>query len=228
MSAAPEPGSMHAGVRLAMSVLVWLALVVAVHVALPATARGAGGGLSCSARMQGATLRLCGARTDNYKDCYNTPDELVETRTWLSMNQVRAFGAAYVVDADQSAFSVRLQLHRAYGHAGAPARVTMEARAITGSSIVASLVFRVDRSTGMWGPLVATTRRVAASEVVRLALTLRVRGAIRARTLVSYRRDAALAQAAPGTIEYNGPGGRFWVDGRRTSTDVELGSMAEC
>jgi hypothetical protein len=182
--------------------------------------------LGCA--VQRSSLRLCGARTDNYKDCYNEPDGRTETRSWLSYGELSANGARYRKLAGAPQFGTSVAVQRIRGNRRMPARAYVTVRALTGN--VALLNLRVGPPDKLWGPLLQLADPDdLASGAVRLEVRLqRSNGKVVARTPLSYRRDAALAEAAAGTPEHDGPAGRWYVAGLRTSTDVELGAHHVC
>lgn len=196
-----------------------------VFVSAPAHAYGAG--LRCTSQMAG--LKLCGARTDNYKDCYNTPDNSRERRSWLSWYSLQAGGASYRIDSGAAQFSARPLVHRVGGNASQPSRGYLTVAATTGGN-VRLLNFRNDPATQMWGVLLElrSVGRLRTARV-RIRITLHAKdGRAIASTPASYRYDAALATAGRSSPEHNGPGGRWFVNSLRTRTDAELGARHDC
>ena len=193
--------------------------------AAPAVASG----LSCS--HQPASLKLCGARTDNYKDCYNAGfPGAPELRTWLGWFTVQVAGASYHVHPGQAQFPRHIAADRVSGRPGSPRHVILALSAIGGSGGARYLSFRNGPPAGEWGVFLQLTSRSAlASSPVAIRILARTRaGNVLGHTTVSYRADAALAGAPPASPEYNGPGGRWYVGSRATRTDVELGTPARC
>lgn len=207
-------------------VLLAALLVLAVLMVAPVPADAAPRLLRCD--QQRSSLRLCGARTDNYKDCYNTPDGYVETRTWLNWQQLFARGARYRRAARVPQFSNRIKVIRLRGNRKMPRRGYITVAARTGNVHLLSL--RTGPPARLWGPLLQLQDPAAlTSRSVQIQLRLhRPDGRIVARTNASYRRDARLAAAEPGSPEHNGPAGRWYVGGARTSTDLELGARHRC
>jgi hypothetical protein len=157
------------------------------------------------------------AVSDNYKACYNDPRALVrETRTWLQLRGLTFDGTAYApipTDRFLAADSV-LALRATNG-----ATATASFRLVSGPGRFATI--RVD-GPNAWGPLptVGTTEQLAAQP---LTMQMVVRSSTGASDTVdlSYRQDPAFVAAAFGTLEFNGPGGRWHVDGTRLATDWE-------
>lgn len=182
--------------------------------------------LSCS--VQTSSLRLCRARTDNYKDCYNAPDGARELRTWLAFSHVNAGGASYRVSAGQGRFQRSLAVTRIAGSTSMPSRAFLTAKAYDGPW--ATMQLRNDSSPALWGPLLRIDGVAALrAEPVRVSIALwRTDGTHLAHVAVSYRYDTSLATAPSSSPEHNGPGGRWHVSGLRTATDVELGVDHRC
>lgn len=182
--------------------------------------------LSCAA--QKASLRLCGASTDNYKDCFNEADGRRELRTWLPWGAIRANGASYALVARQRQFGGVLRVRRTGGNRAMPGRafVTLSSR----SSNIAALELRNGPPTTQWGAFVLLAQPADAAAPVRVDIRLHRQSdrRILARTSATYQHDPVLSGAAFGSAEFNGPGGRWFVGSRRTATDVELGRSSGC
>lgn len=217
------PMPLLARVSLAPVLTLLLACACALAVAAPARAVGT----SCAA--QGATLQLCNALTDNYKHCYN-PDLPRETRTWLNWTGSLGQAVPYRTVADQSRFETPLNLERTKFSRTMPARTFISLRTTQGAGNVRSVTFRHDAS-GRSGILL-NFRSLADLRRSRITFTVLLRrvgdGAVLASQVADYRYDSALAGARAGTPEHFGPGGRWSVAGRSTSTDVELGMFQGC
>lgn len=166
-----------------------------------------------------ATIQVHDPITDNYKASYNADPSRPELRTWFSARHFVAAGTTWRPSSpDEIAVgSSALQLHAADGRsAWLSARVT--------AGPVASIFTRVDpthvASGGRWGLLIALSDRAAlAANPVSIALTMTSGTATVATGVVEYRRDAALASVTPGHLEFNGPGGRWYVGGVATRTE---------
>jgi hypothetical protein len=165
------------------------------------------------------TMSLVDPITDNYKASYNADPSEPERRTWLAMTQLVAGGTTWT-PSDRSDVGIGdLAVTAADGRTG-----SLHAQGVSGT--FADYLWRVDAldadSGGRWGPRPtmwdpATTR----SSPVLFNLTLTVGGSVLARGRVSYRWDSAIAGAPSSSLEYNGPGGRWFVGGSRTRTDQE-------
>ena len=167
-----------------------------------------------------AALTLGSPVTDNYKAAYNADPSIRELRTWLATKSVSvgavtfkpvapASGQAYV--GAQDGLSVR-------GSDGSAAMLTA---ATTSTNTLGQGFFRT-ASTGEFG-LLMQEKTVAALKTapIRETLTLTRAGIVLATTTVDYTYDQAIANATPGNIEYNGPGGRWFVSGTATRLDWE-------
>ncbi|MBC7644805.1 MAG: hypothetical protein H7123_06745 [Thermoleophilia bacterium] len=186
----------------------------------------AASGLSC--KVQKATLKLCSARTDNYKDCFNEADGQRELRTWLSMSAVRARRAEWKITAGQSEFADTLTVRRTTTSTSLPRRAVLTVTPSHPDQVTVS-GFRIGNPSTFWGPLVTLTSSVKVDAPVKLIVRLKKsNGTELGHTSIYYRYDAAIANAPEGSIEYNGPGGRWFVGSRRTKTAWELGSGAQC
>lgn len=221
--------SSHNPIKKVTSVHVILALAFiasfAVGSANPAKA-DARSGLSCASQL--ATLKLCSARTDNYKDCFNAPDNQRELRTWLAMTAVQARSATWKLTAGQSLFDHTLRVHRITPSGSLPRRALLVIRP-TNPAQVTEAEFRVGDPSTFWGPIVTLTHEVSDAAPVRFSVRLtRTDGRELGHTTISYKYDSMLANAPVGSIEANGPGGRWYVGSKRTWTDWELGSGATC
>lgn len=196
--------------------------------AAPTAAASARAGLSCW-KQRGA-LRLCGALTDNYKQCFN-PSVARETRSWLSWTAVSAGGATYRTAPGQPQFSPRLNLRRVAGSGAMPTAAYITLRVSQNPHNVRVITERADYRTRRVGPLLdyrsmysLSRRPIAYVVLLRDART----NAVLASAHIAYRYDRALAASRPGSAEHRGPGGRWYVNGQRTRTDVESGVFAGC
>jgi hypothetical protein len=169
-----------------------------------------------------ATIVLDDPITDNYKAAYNADPSKPELRTWLAMRSITVEGVVWrpVAPSAIQIFSGGIDVVAADGRTG-----TLRA-AVASGPLVASPLMRSDPlaspSVGRWGILATVSDRTAlrtTSGVVNL--TLSIAGATIATGVVSYRYDAKLAGAPSSNIEYNGPGGRWWVGSVATRTQEE-------
>lgn len=213
------------------ALLVWW-LIVGVAVAFAAVAvaaePAAAAGLNCN--VQAARLKLCGARTDNYKDCYNADfPGAAETRTWLAWHTLRIGTASYRYRAGQNQFPRRLLVSKVSGPSTFP-RNGYIALATSDTTNVAFSSFRIGPPAALWGVfLQVRDRNALAAAPIKFVVTLRNSGGARiARSFIDYRYDQALSDADSSSPEYNGPGGRWYVGTRAAATDVELGTPANC
>ncbi len=166
-------------------------------------------------------LRVVDPVTDNYKASYGADPSVPENRTWLAVRSIQAAGTSWQpvapseIRIDGSSIAVRA----ADGRSG-----TLQATITSGP--FRTLIHRTDpidvESRGRWGPLSTVTDRDVlrtTPAIVRLALV--TGGSTIATGIVSYRYDPAIAGVGPGHIEYNGPGGRWWVGNTATRTNEE-------
>jgi hypothetical protein len=160
--------------------------------------------------------------TDNYKASYNADPTAPELRTWLAVASVTVDGTTWRPQAPGS-ISVTsggaIELLAGDGRRG-----TLTATVASGP--LTAPLQRADpldsASRGRWGPLTSVTDRATLRTtpgVVRLRLV--VAGAEIGVGTVSYVHDPALAGAPAGSIEHNGPGGRWYVGATRTRTQEE-------
>lgn len=166
----------------------------------------------------GATLTLVGPATDNYKAAYNPDTNAPENRTWLSWLRLRAAGTTWNVDDGQPLISERLRVTASNGR-------TAYLSAQTRSANAALLSFRVGPQPLLWGLfLQLESRSHLQSTPVAVQLYLHTaQGRVLARTSAGYRYDRSLAAAPAGSVEHNGPGGRWYVNGAATRTNVQIG-----
>lgn len=169
------------------------------------------------------TMRLDDPITDNYKATFNGDPNTPELRTWLSTKRIVAAGTTW---APRSPGAIEFSAASSLEVLAADGRTGTLAAAVA-SGPMTSLFQRIDpvevESRGRWGPLGAVTdRTVLRSTPVRLSLALRgADDALLATGVVEYRHDAALAAVTSDHVEYNGPGGRWYVGGVGTRTNWE-------
>lgn len=187
---------------------------------LPASAEAVG--LSCAG--QTATVRHCEVRTENDR-CPLAPAPR-GTGSFLAWGSLQVAGVPYVtVDPTRNRDETPLVLQRQKYSARYPARTFVTLQRLQGSSNVASVTFRTQaRKSGIY----MTYRSAGALASSRIAFRVLVRrvgdGAVLASGLVDYRYDAGIARAPAGTDDHFSAVGRWYVNGRRTQTETELGA----
>lgn len=169
-------------------------------------------GIPCG--EQEGSVRACGAATDNYKASFNEDPAAPERRTWLAIHELELDGARYAPSGDHPLTVGELTLH---SDGGGQATVTV--RAPGGEPVT----LRVGPQEGLWGPLLTLPEApIAPGDDVAVDLVVTVDGDERVLEL-GYRRDEQLATAPKSSLEHGGPGGRWYVAGRPTATNLELG-----
>lgn len=176
----------------------------------------------CAALAAVPTLSLVDPITDNYKASYNADPSQPELRTWLAMKQVSVAGTTWqpvVPSAIQVISGGSVDVVAADGRSG---RLVAQ----VASGPFGSPLWRLDpasaSSGGRWGILATVTDRpTLATTPARIQLTLFVGTEEFGTGLVEYRYAAKFANAAQGNIEYNGPGGRWYVGGIATRSQEE-------
>ncbi|HUR79067.1 MAG TPA: right-handed parallel beta-helix repeat-containing protein [Acidimicrobiales bacterium] len=164
--------------------------------------------------------------TDNYKACYNTDPNTAELRTWLAFRAVAIGGVRFTPAtrpaAGSFAFSGAADGVNLVGSDGSTAVV----RAQTSSSnVVNQGFFRAD-SNGDFGLLIQEKSRDALrSAPIAYTVTVSRGSTVLGTVAPEYRYDATVAQAPAGCAssnsEWNGPGGRWYVDGNATRLNWE-------
>lgn len=168
------------------------------------------------------TMSLVDPITDNYKASYNADPSKPELRSWLAMRSVSVAGTTWqpvVPDEITVVSGGSVDVVGADGRSG-------RLHAQVASGPFGSLLWRVDSanvsSGGRWGILATVTdRQTLASSPAVVRLTLFVGTEEFGVGTIEYRYDAKLANAPQGNIEYNGPGGRWYVGGVATRTQEE-------
>jgi hypothetical protein len=200
-------------------------LGIALLAVVPAGSAQAATPVRCS--DQGSTLRLCNARTDNYKACYNQSN--TDNRSWLAWNYVRAKGTNWKVVSGQSQFTTRITVQRtSAGSGGLPLRAFVRPNPLT--SNIASTMIRYGDPLTLWGVLMQLGDGAdIAAKAPQVRIVLRTfQGKELGRATATYKYDSAIANAPDGDPEHNGAGGRWWLWNHATPTDIELGSGATC
>lgn len=163
------------------------------------------------------TLAITGAVSDNYKASYNADPSAAERRTWLSFDSISAAGTTWAPSRPASITftgATSIAVASADGRSG-----TLALRLTRGTLSIPQ--FRSDPE-GRWGPFGASADPgTLEGTPVLVHLTLATGAATLATGDVEYRWLAAFANAEPGHLEHNGPGGRWYVGGRGIRTDWE-------
>ncbi len=176
----------------------------------------------CAALAATPTMSLVDPITDNYKASYNADPSQPELRTWLALKQVSVSGTTWqpvVPSAIQVVSGGSIDVIAADGRQG---RLVAQVE----SGPFGSPLWRLDpanaSSGGRWGILATVTdRQTLATTPALVRLTLFVGTEEFGVGLVEYRYDAKFANAPQGNIEYNGPGGRWYVGGVATRSQEE-------
>ena len=161
------------------------------------------------------TLTVLEPVTDNYKDKFNAPDTVRENRTYLQIGAIQANGVTYTltnpppngkIETGFTQLAVR-------GSDGSSGIVTL---APADPNVVASL--RQDYVTayhpkGSFGPLVVVNTEQLKTAPVKIDLVLTVKNAEVARVRLEYRFEPSIYNADESSLEYNGPGGKWYVAG---------------
>lgn len=170
-------------------------------------------GLPCAAQ-RAEPVRLCGAATDNYKASYND-DDRPERRTWLAIHEVEVDGVRWRPVPGTPLAADELELERVDGAEG---RRTARVEIAVGPGDAVTL--RTGPQRGLWGPLLTID---SARALEREAVVVRLAFGDADAVDVEYRYDEALAAAPEDSLEHRGPGGRWYVAGIATATNLELG-----
>jgi uncharacterized repeat protein (TIGR01451 family) len=179
------------------------------------------GALQATPAVAAGSLTLNAPVTDNYKAIWNADPSIQERRTWLALTSVTTGGVTYKPSVVPNTF--RFTADQAVtGSDGSTATVTITAD----PAQVRSQYIRTD-SNGSWGPLIELVNPAALKTApVPVTLSLVRQGVVVASGTAEYRYDATVASAAPGTREYNSPGGRFWIGCVPTRLDWEATAPA--
>lgn len=191
-----------------------------------------GGEAARAAPTSGATVQLVDVATDNYKASFNEDPSVPERRTWLSSKQLEVDGATWEPDPSTMPKPGGVEL------VNEVVLVPVGARTSTGGTAhvrvrlartAEQATFRLGPQEGRWGPLLTIPDRDSLStSPIQLVLTIEgIHGTDRVTAFdaieLEYRHDPQLAAAPEGDLEHNGPGGRWFVDGEPTETNVEAG-----
>lgn len=159
-------------------------------------------------------LSLVDPVTDNYKACYNADPDAPEPRTWLTLAAVEVDGVRYA-DPPDGVRSIEdgLPLTAPDG-----TQATLRASADDAAATVA-----LRAQARRFGPLITVADLATLpSAPVTVEVVLEVDGDAVATARVAYRHDPeVVAAAGPGTLEHNGPGGRWVVAEEATPMNWE-------
>lgn len=178
--------------------------------------------IAAPAAKAAETMYLDAPITDNYKASYNADPSRPELRTWLS---IRSISAARTTWRPAAPAQISVTSGPSITVIGADGREGVLTARVTSGPLGAPIM-RADpyaaSSGGRWGVLTTVTDRAVLARtpaVVSLSLTV---GAVQVATgTVSYRGEPAFASAPSSSIEYNGPGGRWFVGETATRTAEE-------
>jgi hypothetical protein len=169
-----------------------------------------------------SAFELVAPVTDNYKAQYNADPTAPELRTWLSSSALDVDGLQFTVASPPAdhVFTAAADGIDLTAPDGTVAHLTASTTSPNSSGQGA---FRVD-SSGDFGILATVKDRAALqSSPILESLTVASGGQILASSTVVYSYDPDVADAPPGSIEYNGPGGAWLVDGQVTALDWQAG-----
>jgi hypothetical protein len=159
---------------------------------------------------------VCGAATDNYKASFNDDPDAPELRTWLALHELELDGVRYAPPASDTLLHETLTLQSAESPSDT---IEVSVRIVSGPG--STLQLRTGPQRELWGPLLQLSSRDALqSTPVLIELST---GDDSQPLRLEYRYDESLAQAPESSLEHNGPGGRWYVGGTATATNLELG-----
>lgn len=168
------------------------------------------------------TVELADAVTDNYKACFNAEPEAYEERTWLSVVAVELDEVPYTpvdVPADgETVFVPAADGLPLGGPEGGSAVLRIEAGPSSTARTQGS--FRISGDRFGYLATVVSPDALADDPLAVTVTVEREDGAV-GTVDIEYVFDDDIAAAPPGTPEHNGPSGRWLVDGRETTTDLE-------
>lgn len=167
------------------------------------------------------TATASGAYTDNYKASFNADPTVWESRTWLAMRSLSANGVGYTpaslpaAGGSYAAGDTGMSLRASDGGSA-----TLTA-ATTSTNALGQGYFRTD-ANGDFGLLMQEKSRDALKTAPIHEVLSVVRGGVVVATLsADYTYDAAVFNATAPSLEYNGPGGRWYVNGVATRLNWE-------
>jgi hypothetical protein len=164
-------------------------------------------------------VTFAGVWTDNYKWSFNPTPGVREKRTWLHLQSVTVGGATYTVATPPPAGTIEAGLTELTLTAAGGA--TVVAKLPTQPANTQFKQFRRD-SDGAWGPLFQLVDlSVFQTSPITLPVELWQNGALLATTTFQYRYDEAVYNAPDTSLEYMGPGGRWWVAGAASKLNWE-------
>lgn len=161
--------------------------------------------------------------TDNYKAVYNKDPAVREYRSWFAFREIRRGSVSYTPTAPPEGNQITIEYDRAVevsGSDGTSALVTVSST----SADVMSITLRLGPA-GYWGPLLALNDVTSIrSRSVPVTVRLSSGGVTLKERTVVYRYDDGLWNAPADSVEYNSPGGRWWVGCTRSRTNWEPAS----
>ena len=170
-------------------------------------------------------ITLTGVATDNYKAAFNEDPSLPELRTWLAIENVKRNGTTYThtVDAGDDGFALveSARLESADGE-----RLLATATVTDPGQSGATVVTRSGPQEGRWGPLLTLPAQMTEdAELTTVCIRFRRPNEQQpvGEVCAEYQYDEALATAPEDSLEHNGPGGRWYIDGQATLTNLESG-----
>ncbi|MCZ4496748.1 MAG: hypothetical protein JWM25_1331 [Thermoleophilia bacterium] len=163
-------------------------------------------------------LTVTAPATDNYKAQWNANPQVRELRSWLSFDVIGAAGTSWKPTAPGDIVVTGGPVS-VVGADGRSAKLT--ARVTQGA---ATVLLRYDHAArgAKFGPLISLTDpNTLASNPVRVQLALTSNDVTFASGIVEYRDESAFDDLPSDHLEYNGPGGRWYVGGAAIRTDWE-------
>jgi hypothetical protein len=179
-----------------------------------------------TASAHAAVLGVGSVQTDNYKAGFNPNPGVRELRTWLAFKTVTAGSVVFrpaALPVGSPTFKDPAAGVTLRGSDGTTAVLTAQT---TSPNVTGPGLIRVDPD-GNFGPLIQE-RSVTALQAspIRETLELKRAGVSLGTAAADYTYDARVAGAAAGTLEFNGPGGRWYVGGIPTRLNWEAAAPA--
>ena len=172
------------------------------------------------------TLAASGAYTDNYKASYNADPTQPELRTWLAMTSLTANGVTSRPASLPATGQAYVAADSGTALRGSDGTLATLSASTTSTNVVGNGFFRTD-ANGDFGLLVQERSREALKTAsIHETLTLTVGGNAVATAGADYAYDGAVFNAPATSIEYNGPGGRWAVNGTLTRLNWETTAPA--
>lgn len=157
--------------------------------------------------------------TDNYKARWNADPAVPELRTWLAFQAVEVAGVRFT-PATVPASTTTVSAADGLALKGSDGSAAVLTASTTSTNVFHQGFFRVDPGGG-FGLLQQLRTRVGAGSPIVETLTVSRNGTALGTVGASYTYDPAVANATSTSIEYNGPGGRWYVAGQPTRLDWE-------